>query len=211
MTNFAVMKEIDDIFNLHDVQPEPVAGSLLVARPTIDDFCFGRSVILVVEHGGEGSMGLILNRITHLTAGRLLDGMVEHMLPANADIPIYLGGPVKTDELLFVHDLPPTVMTGGEAIGDSGLHIGGDFETLGRLLATRDNLASHVRLFVGYSGWERGQLADELARHDWVVLDGCHGAALLTEPQEQLWNKAVARFGDRYRLWLNWPTNPAMN
>ncbi|MBQ7691274.1 MAG: YqgE/AlgH family protein [Muribaculaceae bacterium] len=205
------MKTIDDIFNLRDEQPEPLAGSLLVARPTVGDPCFGRSVILVVEHGEQGTMGLILNRITNLTTARLLDEMVDTLLPVNGAIPIFLGGPVKTDELLFVHNLPVSEFPGGEAIGESGLSIGGDFEVLKRLLAERADLASHLRLCVGYSGWERGQLADELARHDWVVLDGCNGTELLNTPHDELWLRVVSRFGDRYRLWLNWPANPEMN
>ncbi len=205
------MKAMDDIFNLNDAQPEPVAGSLLVARPTIGDPCFGRSVILVVEHSNDGTMGLMMNRIINLTASDVLNELFDITLTKNGRLPLFLGGPVRTDELLFVHDLPQDTLPGGEAIGDSGLYIGGNIDTLKRLMMERTDIGQHIRLCVGYSGWEGGQLADELSRHDWVVLDGSSEMMLLTTPYDQLWHNAVQRFGDRYRLWLNWPVDPHLN
>ena len=44
-----------DIFNLLDSQPEPSRGSMLVAKPTVEDFCFKRSVSILVDHDAEGS------------------------------------------------------------------------------------------------------------------------------------------------------------
>ena len=46
---FALMDDINEIFNLTDKQPQPQAGSLLVAKPTVDDLCFKRSVIMMID------------------------------------------------------------------------------------------------------------------------------------------------------------------
>ena len=225
MPTFVVMKRIEDIFNLHDAQPEPVAGSLLVARPTVGDPVFGRSVIVVVEHGEQGTMGLILNACTSLMLSDLLAGDSSQEPRRDADEAIgvrallshcgqhtlYFGGPVKTDEMLIVHDLPPVLVPGSEPIGSSGLHLGGDLGALAGIAAGSPDLQRHVRFLVGYSGWESGQLAGELARHDWVVLDGCDSAMMLGTPHARLWAEAVQRFGDRYRLWMNWPADPHLN
>ncbi len=225
MPTFVVMKPIEDIFNLHDAQPEPVAGSLLVARPTVGDPVFGRSVIVVVEHGEQGTMGLILNARTSLSLKDLLAGDLTQEPSRDADEAIamsklldlcgghtfYFGGPVKTDEMLIVHDVPPDLLPGSEPIGSSGLYLGCDLGALTHLVDWNPDVHLHVRFLVGYSGWESGQLAGELARHDWAVLDGCDASMMLYTPHDRLWAEAVKRFGDRYRLWLNWPAHPGMN
>jgi putative AlgH/UPF0301 family transcriptional regulator len=64
---------------------------------------------------------------------------------------------------------------------------------------------------VGYSGWEKGQLANEIKRHDWAVLNNCGKNLLMGEGDDNLWRDAVARFGERYSLWLNLPNDPTNN
>ena len=64
---------------------------------------------------------------------------------------------------------------------------------------------------IGYSGWSAGQLDDELKRHDWAVLKS-HAASLIFDFQDQdVWDKAVASFGEQYRMWRNWPDDVTMN
>ena len=67
-----------------------LAGKFLIARPSMVDSFFGRSVILLLQHSQEGAFGLVLNR------------------PAQAKdlpFPIYVGGPCKMDGLLMIHGL----------------------------------------------------------------------------------------------------------
>lgn len=75
-SNFGlIMEEISiDIFNLLDKQPEPARGNVLLAKPTVDDACFKRSVILLVDHDSEGSMGVIVNRLTDYTLADVIEG-----------------------------------------------------------------------------------------------------------------------------------------
>ena len=48
------MENLDlDIFNLLDSQPQPARGTLLVAKPTVEDLCFKRSVTVLVDHNNE--------------------------------------------------------------------------------------------------------------------------------------------------------------
>lgn len=206
LINFAVMKEIDvDIFNLSDEQPAPLVGSLLVARPTVGDPCFGRSVIAMIQHDDSGSMGVILNRMTNLCLSDVMDDV-----PHADEVPVFLGGPVNTELMFFLHDLGADVLPDAEPLC-AGLWVGGDFDALRAYLSAGNPVEGHIRFFVGYSGWEAGQLAGELKRHDWVVLDGIDARFALTTPYREMWNSAVERFGDRYRLWRNWPVEPADN
>ena len=195
----------DDIFYLTDEQPEPVSGALLVAKPTVDDDCFGRSVILLIDHDKEGTMGLMLNRPTTLmlndaiTLDRVLD-----------DVRLYLGGPVNDNVMFYIHTL------GSEIIPDSmevlpGLYFAGDFEALKLYIECGGDVKGKVKFFAGYSGWVPGQLDDEIARYDWAVLDASDVNRFVDDASNDLWQWAVEQLGKRYRLWNNWPIDPNVN
>lgn len=208
LTNFAIkMDDLNlDIFNLLDTQPTPARGSLLVAKPTVEDFCFKRSVTLIVDNDHEeGTMGLIVNRPTLIT--------LENVMPeveGAGRVPLYLGGPVGTNQLFFIHTLGAEVIPQSEQIVP-GVFLGGDFEAIKMYLASEEPLDGKIKFMIGYSGWSAGQLDDELKRHDWAVLKS-HAASLIFDFQDQdVWDKAVASFGEQYRMWRNWPDDVTMN
>jgi putative transcriptional regulator len=200
------MEELNlDIFNLLDSQPVPSRGSLLVAKPTVEDFCFKRSVTVLVDHDEEGSMGVMVNKPTRFTLNEIMPD-----LECNAQIPLYLGGPVGTNQLFFVHTL------GKEAIPDSeqlapGLFFGGNFDLIKLFLANGHDINEKVKFMVGYSGWTSGQLDNEVNRHDWAVLKGDIAQLVMSDDNETIWHKAVERFGDQYRLWKAWPDDVSLN
>ncbi|MBR2146441.1 MAG: YqgE/AlgH family protein [Muribaculaceae bacterium] len=200
------MEELNlDIFNLLDSQPVPSRVSLLVAKPTVEDFCFKRSVTVLVDHDEEGSMGVMVNKPTRFTLNEIMPD-----LECNAQIPLYLGGPVGTNQLFFVHTL------GKEAIPDSeqlapGLFFGGNFDLMKLFLANGHGINEKVKFMVGYSGWTSGQLDNEVNRHDWAVLKGDIAQLVMSDDNETIWHKAVERFGDQYRLWKAWPDDVSLN
>lgn len=194
-----------DIFNLLDSQPEPARGTLLVAKPTVEDFCFKRSVTILVDHDAEGSMGVIVNKPTRFTLNEIVPE-----IECNEPIPLYLGGPVGTNMLFFIHTL------GSDVIPDSvqlapGIFFGGDFEVLKMFIESGQTLSGKVKFMVGYSGWTTGQLDNEVKRHDWAVLKHDVAPLVMSLDDEDMWNNAVARFGDQYRLWTSWPTDVSLN
>src|SRR4029079_17112713 len=75
------------------------AGSLLVAHPNMIDPNFRRTVLFVSEHEpNEGALGVIINR----PLDRPVAELVSDMPPAGlADVPVFLGGPVGKNQLLF--------------------------------------------------------------------------------------------------------------
>ena len=160
------MENLDlDIFNLLDTQPQPARGTLLVAKPTVEDLCFKRSVTVLVDHDDvDGSMGVIVNKPTRFTLNELVPEVV-----CNETIPLYLGGPVGTNMLFFVHSLGKDAIPGSEQVAP-GLYFGGDFELMKLFLANGENVNQKVKFMVGYSGWTKGQLDNEVSRHDWAVL-----------------------------------------
>lgn len=205
-----VMENISaDIFHLFDNQPEPSRGSLLLAKPTVDDACFKRSVILVIDHDSDGSMGVIVNRPSGYTLADVIAD-ADKDIEGLDDIPIYMGGPVGLNQMFFLHTLGPDIIPGCLQVGKE-LYFGGDYEAVKRYVACGEPTEGVIKFIVGYSGWEKGQLASEIARHDWAVKKSPDHDMLMAEMDYDMWNEAVNSFGDKYRIWNNWPSNPSDN
>jgi putative transcriptional regulator len=124
------------------------------------------------------------------------------------DAKVYLGGPVAENKLFFIH-------TFGDLIPESykimdGLYWGGDTEVLNTLIEQGVADEKHVRFFLGYSGWEAGQLRSELERNSWAVSQA-NSHLLLGTPGKELWKTLIGRLGKEYGMWSRFPKNPEEN
>jgi len=206
------MKGIDqDIFNLKDQQPQPQPqrGSLLVAKPVVGDFFFRRSVVMMVDPDeGDGAMGVVLN---HFTGYNLRDVVPE--IDTEEEVPLFLGGPVGTQAMFYIHTLGPEVIPNAVPL-QQGVYFGGDFDAMKRYLALGYPVRGNIKFMVGYSGWSSGQLASEIERNDWAVLPSFNINKcpwVIKYADDEIWRDAVTQFGNRYRLWLNMPSDPRYN
>ena len=136
------MEELNqDIFNLLDDQPTPSRGSLLVAKPTVGDFMFSRTVIAIVDHDNEnGTMGLIVNKLS----GFLLHDVLPDAASLQVEIPLYVGGPVHTDMLFFLHTLGEQVIPDSLKI-KQGLWFGGDYDAMKRYIESGNPIEGKVK------------------------------------------------------------------
>lgn len=198
------MKEIDDIFHLDDLQPEPQRGALLIAKPTVDDTCFSRAAIITVNHSKRGSMGLIINKPSGLTLNEAIDGLLT-----DEDILLYLGGPVNTELLFYIHTLGD-IITDAKPIGN-GLFVGGSYDAMKRYINSGAPVNGNVKFMLGYSGWAASQLNAEIGMHDWAVSYDVDSALVLSNRHEDIWQQLVTRLGERYKMWKNWPSDLSMN
>jgi putative transcriptional regulator len=181
---------------------EVKAGRVIISEPLTKDGFFGRSVVLITEHNEKGSVGFILNKPTGLKIGNLVSDL-KHI-----DSPVYLGGPVASDTVHFIH-------TSGETIPGSvkikqNLYWGGQFEVLPELFSKNLIERDSVRFFVGYSGWSEHQLEDELTKNFWVV-SKLNNNYIMNASHKGLWKDAVKQLGTDYRFWMNIPDDPEMN
>lgn len=60
------MASYNNIFKITHNNVLPAQGSILMSEPFLQDAYFQRSVVLLVEHNTEGSMGFVLNKKTDL-------------------------------------------------------------------------------------------------------------------------------------------------
>ena len=176
-------------------------GKILIAEPFLGDPNFARSVILLCEHGDEGSVGFILNRATELTLGDLLP---EVYTP---DLNIFQGGPVQLDTLHMLHKLP--ALYGGNQIYP-GIYWGGSYEALQESIANNEYHNDDLKLFVGYAGWSPGQLDKEIKEGSWLVTDMSDELLFRAEPNT-VWKMAIKSLGRDFAFMINLPLNPQLN
>jgi len=175
---------------------QSIAGSLLLAHPVMKDPNFRRSVILMSAHGADGAMGIVMNRPLGKRLGEL-NG--EFALGALAGVPVFTGGPVQPKQLLLV------AWQGRE--DGFQLHFGIEPEKAGQLL---EEEGTQVRAYLGYSGWSKGQLENELKQNTWIVTD--IPGDLLAQPQDtSLWSKVLANLGEEWRLLAGEPEDTSRN
>lgn len=184
----------------NDLKPKP--GRVLIAEPLMDEFYFGRAVVLMIEHNDEGSFGVVMNKPTTTRFSQIIDGFPDF------DAEVFIGGPVQTDNLFFVHTLGEEI-PGSDEVAD-GLYWGGDMETISEMISLKLLDKTRIRFFLGYSGWSPGQLEDELKRNAWVVSDTNQRLLMRTLPHK-MWNVHLQRMGPAYDLWRRFPVNPDLN
>ena len=90
------------------------------------------------------------------------------------------------------------------------IHWGGDFNELKRLINLGIITRGEIRFFLGYSGWEAGQLEREIRENSWLVND-VDSNLVMEELGAEAWAQFVRKVGERYSMWENFPENPSLN
>jgi putative transcriptional regulator len=157
------------------------AGLLLYASPGVADPRFAKTVVLLVEHGTEGSLGLVVNRPTDQRVHAALD------LKQGTDADVFLswGGPVQPEAVLALLQSPRASPRARTIV--AGVHITSDIDEVRAALA-RPDAPRRVRVFSGYAGWSPGQLAAEVRRGSWV-LDRADAATVFSPEPSRMWEK----------------------
>ena len=136
---------------------DSLAGQLLLAHPALREPSFSRTVILLSAHNSEGAMRVVLNRPLDKQLGELNTDFAHSPL---AGVPVYAGGPVGPEQLIIV------TWQWLEADHAFQLHFGLEPDKAAELVGTA---GVTLRAFLGYAGWERGQLERELKHDTWLV------------------------------------------
>lgn len=196
------MNELESLlFNININSNAPSQGALLVAEPFLKEGYFNHAVICLVEYSpGAHTMGIVLN----LETGINLQSVVAE-ITREESIPLFCGGPLSNNRLYYIHTL-------GELIPDSreitpGLYIGGNFNSIIDYVNSGYPIEGKIRFFIGYSGWDIGQLEDELRQNVWAVTSASRLDTLLAGKGNKYWHKLVRSMGPEYRGWLYHPQN----
>jgi putative transcriptional regulator len=210
--------------------PESLRGWLLVATPGLGDPNFARTVLLVLDHGSFGAMGVVLNRPGGIA--------VEEFLPRwhAAAVPpaeLFTGGPVARNAVIGLVRLQPGVAGAPGSGTDPDTDLAGAGAGAGagapegwRLLIEGERPVGTVdlgtdpaplgpsiagaRLFSGYAGWETGQLEGEIAEGSWYAVPAEERDPMSADP-EGLWSRVLRRQGGALALVAGFPDDVAAN
>ena len=177
-------------------------GRLLVAAPPLVDPNFDRTVVLMLEHGDEGALGIVLNRPSPTE----LDDVLPEWRPLASDpTVVFTGGPVSTDALIALARADTSRIDGGvQVLADLGtIDLARDPLDLGAPLDA-------LRVFVGYAGWSPGQLEAEIVAGGWFVVDMERADPFVATP-ERLWRDVLRRQRGRISVFANYPDDVTTN
>ncbi len=154
-------------------------GMLLAVSPNVTGFGFARSIVLLVHHDEQGSLGIIINRPTRLDPAETfagLDALEEY------EGRVFIGGPLEpTQPLMLVNDTEDLLTDGEPVLGSV------------RIAASPDVLRPHasllgdestLRVYAGHVQWSPGQLQAEVDEGTWRVVEGSADAVFSDEPLE---------------------------
>ena len=193
---------VSEIFFIHSNNVLPSRGKILISEPFLRDATFGRSVVLLIDHTEEGSMGLIINKQLPIFVNDIIK---EFKYIEN--IPLYKGGPIATDTLFYLHtlaDIPGAIPI------SKGLYLNGDFDEIKKYILQGNKVDRYIRFFLGYSGWESEQLSTELKENTWLVSKE-ENAYLMNGDTKDMWKQALEKLGSKYETWSRFPQVPTFN
>lgn len=196
------MGKIDDIIKIKTNNIKPARGKILISEPLLMDYYFKRSVVLLAEHNDEGSFGVIMNKPLSVKLNEVIKDFPEF------DSEIYLGGPVESDSLFFIHTLGDKIEGSQEII--DGIYWGGEMESIKEMISLDLIKPEEIRFYIGYSGWSPKQLDEELVKNSWVVSLEKASYLLNTKPSI-LWKLSLEKLGEVYSQWTKFPDDPMLN
>jgi len=177
--------------HFRQVESSSLAPGLLLAMPQLADPNFSRAVVLMIEHGDNGSFGLVINHPSPIKATELLDSLEMSWRGDDAAV-VWAGGPVSPSTGWVLHEPVGSALPGQgtiEITSTISLSTSPD-----RLRAIASAPPRNVRLLLGYSGWGPGQLAQEMARGAWLHTAADPQLVFETAPEE-MWEAAMKSLG----------------
>jgi putative transcriptional regulator len=139
-------------------------GSFLQSTASLKQTAFEDAVILIAELNEKGALGFIINKAFQRTLNELEE------FKQSASFPIYNGGPVDQEHLYFVHQRPD-IIADGVLIADD-MYLGGNFQEAVEAITTGKLTTVDLKIFIGYCGWDAGELEAEIEEGSWVLEEG---------------------------------------
>jgi len=136
-------------------------GKILSSTPAMDDPNFDSALVFIVEHNEQGALGFVMNKVFE----RALNELVE--FSSSPAFPLYEGGPVDRGHLYFIHRRSDLIPGGTPVIDD--IYLGGDFQKTIEQINNKNLTSKDIKIFIGYCGWDTGDLEAEIAEGSWEV------------------------------------------
>lgn len=177
-------------------------GKILISSPSLlTDMIFYKSIILIVDQTDEGITGFILNRPSDLFMIKEVESSEK------IKIDLYYGGPVSSEHFYLLR----SEKTYTEIINVyDNLFWGNNLDFLINQVEKGIIKMDDFILFQGYSGWDLGQLDDEIANDSWIITEK-KVEEIFSYIKKNSWNNLIKQFGHKYKLWSNSPDDITLN
>lgn len=140
------------------------AGTFLKSNKALGGTIFENVLIILVEKNDEGAIGFVINK----PYGRSLTELEEFKHSPN--LPVFDGGPVDREHIYLLHRHPHVISESLSFMGN--LSWGGNIKDAIQAIAGNAIPAAHVKLLLGYCGWDAGELEKEVAEGSWTIIPG---------------------------------------
>lgn len=137
------------------------AGVFIKSTAGLHGSFFENTTILIVEHNEFGSTGFVINKAFEKSLHELIE--FNHSNP----FPLMDGGPVDRDHLYVLHKRPDLINGGKQVL--IGFYLGGSIDQVIEAINSRSIHDGDIQLFIGYCGWDLGELEAEVEEGSWII------------------------------------------
>ena len=175
-----------DAANQSTPQIQLAKGRFLVASRQLLDSQFSQTVVLLLQYGRQGAMGLVINQPTEMKLSNVLPEIEG--LQQRSD-PVYHGGPVAQKQLMLL------IRTASPPEGShhvfKDIYISSSQTVLKRMIEDPAS-EERFRVYAGYAGWAPGQLDMEVSRGGWHILRADPESVFDKSPPD-IWPELIRR------------------
>ena len=136
------------------------AGIYIKSTAALIGSFFEYTTIFLFEHNEKGSTGFITNKLF----GKSLHELIEFNY--SKPFPLMDGGPVDREHLFVLHKRSDLIDGGIQLT--NGLYLGGNMEQVIEAINTSAANDQEIQLFIGYCGWDVGELQAEVEEGSWI-------------------------------------------
>ena len=164
----------------------------LIAMPEMDDQFFAGSVVYICEHNDEGAMGVCINKPSPLTMNQFFEAINERTPLKYDETAVLLGGPMQVDRGYLVNT--PVGSWESSLLVTDDIAFTTSRDIIENLAKNRDNDMNKTLATIGYSGWKKDQLEQELADNAWLVVPA-NQHIMFDVPVDERYQAALALLG----------------
>jgi len=176
-------------------------GYLLVAQPLLIDSYFNRSVILICDHNKNGTVGLQINKSSNQNLKNINSKILKNEN-------IFLGGPVDKS-MFFLHK--KNIISNDSIKINNDLFFSKNIDYLNNLIKNKEIKKDQFKLFIGYSGWNKGQLQQELNKNAWIIIPKFDSKIIFSSNYKNIWRYVLQNSNKTHKMFSNYPINPRLN
>lgn len=137
------------------------SGTVIYSSSLLKESIFENTIIVIVSNNDAGALGFIINQLSD----KSLNDLEE--FKASIFFRLDKGGPVDEEHLFFIHRRADLIQNGKQIIDD--IYFGGDFSSVITALNRSEISTSELKIFIGYCGWDAGELEAEVEEGSWLI------------------------------------------